>query len=215
MFKGFKMLPASYWLIAFAILFNMIQFRAIDKQNMTAYKAIYRYETDDIIAISMRSITVRTHWLSTIALSRVAPESHILIPENFTFETEEYISWLHSFGQVASTKFVGEVDGTRLLENINLEQFVVASGENMLRGKPYFAIAMKDGQNSNLRRDQIAGLSITDTQPVMKEASFLLLRWQGPDEPFSMRRQKSTAPYYVLFLDTRLLPTETRLEILQ
>jgi len=205
-------LHGMFWVLILVVLVNIAQFRLIENENPSNYKAVYKYDTADITTIGMRSLTARTHWLSFITLGKVAPDSHIFISEGSYYDDARYLGRFYAYGKAESVKKVN-LANLDILQEIEISSKVVASGEDMLEGRPHFAIAMKDNRSNELSTGPTKGLSIVKNLPAKEGASFLITEWQGPFEPFHISKKRTSAPFYVLFIELALLPDDVQQRI--
>ncbi len=200
--------------ISVAIGINVGQFKPINEKLNNNYTALNISKSGNLVDVAMsESASLRGYYLPWTTLSKVAPSSTLFVDENSNFyRSGATRGRIEAFGATSEIKPIN-LD-TDVLTGVEIERYIVASGESMRDDLPYFAIAMNVGDNSRIVKDQ-KGLYAVENTPVREGASFILIEWSGPDEAFHPLVDLSNfkdrkAAFYALLLETSLLSEEDR-----
>jgi hypothetical protein len=204
-----------------AILFNLVQFRAIDENTVDSFDAVHRNETADILHISYRTCAwCRDRYGLHLTLGVVAPGATVLIPTpgphvDNRYNAEEFTLRLYAFAGVASVRRVPYEDTGRLLATdsgpgLDPTPFLIARGEGGAKGPPW-AVAVDPvrmaslGPTGDPDRFLPGALSRPDAAG-LPGGEFLVLRWNQP-------RPGSDYSYQDIAVETTLLPDGVRAEL--
>ena len=215
----FKRIPLPIYAIAAILLINTFQFLPIERQSNANYRALnYYHDSGDIIEIGLRaSNAVRQHYMNWHTLARVAPGSTVYIEDGGEFDNATDISRIFGAGQASGIK-KAQTKFNTVLDGLDPEPYVIAYGEDSREGRrgqpfPSFAIALHtDRDDISLHSFGSDVIQKPKDTPVVKDAEFLLIKWDGPDSSF--RSIERSEPYeYSLLLDLRLLPDDFKREM--
>lgn len=215
-----KDFPVFKLLIVVAIIINIVQFQAIEERtHQPMYKAMNRYNTDDIAVIGLASNNaIRQYYMSWFALREVAPNSKIFVSENSRFAS--HYAYERRIMAMARAKEVHtvNVDEIDIINNVNPLNHVVAFGEDSASGRkgsmyPHFVIAMDYDNSVGFKKLGSDVTQISKSAPIKNGSSFVLIDWDGPEE--SLRSIDREEPFiYTLLIETALLPKDMQKELL-
>ncbi len=217
-YKNHKGSTAFKLLIAVAIAINIVQFKTIERQTHHMYMAANRYDTDNIVDIGLAyNNAIRQYYMNWFALREIAPNSTIFISRDSRFgDNYSYERQITAMGKAKRIETI-DIDSSRIIDNINPIDHMVAFGEDSAEGRkgsmyPHFVIAMN--HNSNVEFEKLGSdvIQINKSRPIRNGAKFVLIDWGGLEKP--LRPIERVEPFmYSLLVEVSLLPKEVQEEL--
>lgn len=121
---------------------NASHFLAVDGRVTNRYKALYRYDTADVLSAGLReSSRHRDLFGLAIALAELAPGSSIILPAGGAYTRNDFRGRMYAFGKIDRIEY-RNYDERRFMRDADVREHIVASGKGSDR-EPSYSIAMQ------------------------------------------------------------------------
>ncbi len=125
-------------LLVIAVAINFYEFPRLDKSRSDPnWKAIYQYNTSDLIEISYQTNPrLQQRYNPAIALGMIAPGSTIFLPQSGIHSSDELKAQLLSYGKVGKI-ITKTFDSRSIIGDFDPSPYIIETGDEDYRYKPW------------------------------------------------------------------------------